>query len=73
MIEVMFTSNDGGGYAHKKQVKEGTTLAQFFRNEKPTADPSNFNIRVNRQEQPQNYRLRQGDRITATPKKVHGA
>lgn len=70
-MRVLFLSNDAGGFAEYFEVKPGTTVDQFLaaRN----YDPSNYNIRVNREEVAADHVLTEGARCSVTPLKIAGA
>ena len=71
-MKVMFTSNDGGGFADYVKVESGTTVKSFFAKH-CSGEPSSFLIRVNRQPVSGDHVLNQNDRITVTPTKIEGA
>ncbi len=73
MARILFINNDGGGYADHLDVKEGTTVADFFDKQLPDRAPGDYLIRVNRQPVARDYVLVDGDRITMTPTKIAGA
>ena len=72
-MQVMFINNSGGGYADYVEVREGTTISQFFDKQMPGQNPADILIRVNRQPTPKDYVLQNGDRVTMTPTKIDGA
>lgn len=72
-MQILWLNNDGGGFADYVQVAEGTTVEQFFHQQLPERSPQDYLIRVNRQPVPQDYVLREGDRVSMTPTKIQGA
>lgn len=72
-MEVLFICNDGGGFAAKTTVPEGTNVATFIAEKMPHAAPQDFLIRVNRAETTADQILKDGDRLSVTPVKIEGA
>jgi sulfur carrier protein ThiS len=72
-MRVLYINNDGGGYADYVNVTEGTTVQQFFKDNMPGREASDYLIRVNRQPVPCDYVLQENDRVTITPTKIEGA
>lgn len=72
-MRILFINNDGGGFADYVQVLSTRTVAQFFEDRLPHAEPADYLIRVNRQPVPSDYVLQEGDRISITPTKIEGA
>lgn len=73
MPKIFLINNEGSGFANTVEVDEGITAAQLFTEKLPDRDPSDFLIRVNREQVEINYVLREGDRVTMTPTKIEGA
>ena len=71
-MKILFSSNDGRGYADYLQVEAGTTVKAFF-TAHCSGEASSFLIRVNRQPVASDYVLEENDRITITPTKIEGA
>lgn len=70
---LMYINNDGGGFADRIEVAEGTTVASLFAEKLPGRKAGDFLIRVNRQPAAADQVLRPGDRVTMTPTKIEGA
>ena len=69
---VSVVNNDGAGFADDVRVVPGTTVEQLVKT-LVTADPSKYNIHVNRDVVASGYVMRNGDRLVITPKKIAGA
>ena len=72
-IKVLLVDNDGSGFASHVEVDEGLTVSQFVSQRRPEEDPSNFLVRVNREEVSGDYTLRASDKLTLTPRNIEGA
>ncbi len=72
-MKILFINNDLGGFADYLDIAENTTVEQFFHKQLPGRQPEDYLIRVNRQPVARDYRLQEGDRVTATPTKIEGA
>ena len=72
-MQILFISNNGGGFANYVDVDDNTTVGQFFSNKMPNDVSSDFLIRINRLPVPNDYVLQPGDRLTITPVKIEGA
>jgi hypothetical protein len=72
-MEILFINNDGGGFADKIEVPQGTTVEQLFAERMPYGKSSNYLIRVNRQPASSDQVLQPGDRVSITPTKIEGA
>lgn len=72
-MQVLLISNDGGGYADQVEIAEGTTVAKLFAKRMPGREAADFLLRVNRLPCTADQVLREGDRVTISPTKVHGA
>ena len=72
-MRLLYINNDGSGFADYVTAPEGTTVEQFFDDQMPGQEPSDFLIRVNRQPVARDYILQEGDRVTVTPTKIEGA
>jgi hypothetical protein len=71
---VLFINNNGGGFADKVWVEEGTTLAQFLARQMRGDSLSNYLIRHNNDKVVAGDQLlRDGDKVSATPVKIEGA
>ena len=71
-MEVLFVNNEGGGFADRVRVEEGTTVVQFF-NKHVGGNADDYQIRVNRDAAEKYQVLEANDRVTVTPKKIDGA
>lgn len=72
-MNVLFLNNDGEGFAKQIDIDGDTRLDKFLDQNIEDFDPSNFVIRVNRQPAVSDYILQDGDRISASPRKIEGA
>jgi hypothetical protein len=72
-MEILFINNDGGGFADKIEVPQGTTVERLFAERMPYGKSSNYLIRVNRQPASSDQVLQPGDRVSITPTKIEGA
>ena len=72
-MKILWINNDGGGFADYVNVKDGTTVEEFFKQKLPEREACDYLIRVNRQPVPRNCKLKEGDRVTMTPTKIEGA
>ena len=72
-MQVMFINNDGGGFADMIAVNEGATISDLFTQRMPHCMPEDYLIRINRQPATSEQRLQEGDRVSITPTKIHGA
>ena len=72
-MKIMFINNEGSGFADYIDVTEGKTVAQLFVEQMIGHKPENFMIRVNRQVATRDQVLVEGDRVSITPVKIHGA
>lgn len=72
-MKILLINNDGGGFADRLEVSEGTTVLELFRKQIKHRGPEDYLIRVNRQPAAEDEVLRDGDRISITPVKIEGA
>jgi hypothetical protein len=73
-MKILYINNDGGGFADHVEVREGTTVEQFFRESARTdSRPQDYLIRVNRLPVSAGQVLQEGDRVSFTPTKIEGA
>lgn len=72
-MKIMYINNDGAGFADHLEVVEGMSVATLFAERMPYAKPRDYLIRVNRQEATADQVLKEGDRVSLTPKKIEGA
>ena len=72
-MKVLLINNDGGGFADRVDVPEGTTVIDLFRKTVKHRGPEDYLIRVNRQPAARDESLREGDRVSITPLKIEGA
>ncbi len=72
-MQIMYINNSGGGFANYTNIEEGTTIENLFKQKMPNAEASDYLIRVNRQPVPNDYVLKENDRVTVTPTKIEGA
>ena len=72
-MRILYINNTGSGYADHINVAENTTIDQFFTIKMSGEQAEDYLIRVNRNPVPREYVLRDGDRVTITPRKIEGA
>ena len=72
-MKVMFINNSGGGFADHIDVEAGTTVTQLFAQRLSGAKAEDYLIRVNRLPASADQILQEGDRVSMTPSKIHGA
>ena len=72
-MKVLVINNDGGGFADYIEVPHGTSVRELFERQSGSSKPDNYLIRVNRQHAPSEQVLCEGDRVSITPTKIHGA
>ena len=72
-MKILFINNDGGGFADHVDVREGTSVEEFFTERLSDSQPENYLIRVNRQPSSRDQVLLEGDRVSITPLKMEGA
>lgn len=72
-MQILFINNDGGGFADRIDIAEGTTVAQLFAERLPYGQPPDYLIRVNRQPTTADMVLQPNDRVSITPTKIEGA
>ena len=72
-MKIMYINNTGGGFADYMNIEEDTSIAKLFKQKMPHEEAANYLIRVNRQPVPQDYILKENDRVTITPTKIDGA
>lgn len=74
VTNIFFVNNEGGGFADRIDVQDGTTIGELCAARVGVSvDRNRFNIRVNRDVVPADYVLQSGDRVTITPNKIEGA
>ena len=72
-MNILFINNHGGGFADFVDVSEGTSIQEFFAKRMSGESVPDYLIRVNRQPVECGYVLQEGDRVSITPTKIHGA
>lgn len=72
-MSIFFINNHGGGFAAPLEVPVGTTAASLFAQRMPGCKADDYMIRVNRLPVADEHALQDGDRVSITPVKVHGA
>ena len=72
-MRVLFINNSGGGFADHIEVDDGSTVSQLFGQRLPGASAEDYLIRVNRLPVSGEQLLQDGDRVSMTPTKIHGA
>src|SRR5690348_1243169 len=48
LMKILYINNLGSGFAAHTEVSQGTTVARFFADQLPDADPADYLIRVDR-------------------------
>ena len=72
-MTLFFINNDGGGFADRIDVPEGSTVSSLFADKMPGRKAVDFLIRVNRQPAVADQLLKPDDRVSITPTKIEGA
>ena len=72
-MTLFFINNDGGGFADRIEVADGTTVSSLFAEKMPGRKAQDFLIRVNRQPAVADQLLNPDDRVSITPTKIEGA
>jgi sulfur carrier protein ThiS len=73
-MQITFINNTGSGFADTVEVEDHMTVEALFKEKMDESDkPEDFLIRVNREHVPKDYVLHEGDRVSITPIKIHGA
>ena len=72
-MQIFFINNDGGGFADHIYIREGLTISSLFEERMKGTVAEDYLIRVNRQPAPASQVLQEGDRVSVTPTKIHGA
>ena len=72
-MTLFFINNDGGGFADRIEVTDGTTVSSLFAEKMPGRKAQDFLIRVNRQPAVADQLLNPDDRVSITPTKIEGA
>lgn len=73
MAKILYINNDGSGFADYVEIREGTTVQQFFAERVPHGKPQDYLIRVNRQPAAADQVLQENDRVSLTATKIEGA
>ncbi len=72
-MKILFINNSGGGFADYIEVETGTTVQKLFAQRLLNARAEDYLIRVNRLPVSADQVLQDGDRVSMTPTKIHGA
>lgn len=72
-MSIFFINNHGGGFAAPLDTAAGTTAGDLFQQQMPGCKADDFLIRVNRLPVAGEHILQDGDRVSITPLKIHGA
>ena len=72
-MQVLLINNDGGGFADRIEISEGTTVLDLFRKHIKHRGPEDYLIRVDRQPVARDHVLVEGNRVSITPTKIAGA
>jgi hypothetical protein len=72
-MQILLINNDGGGFADRIEVAEGTSVSALVAEKIPGRKPNDFLIRVNRLPVTTDQILQPGDRMSITPTKIEGA
>ena len=73
MIRVLLSNPDGGGFARYRDVELETNLGDFVREQTSGGGRARLKIRVNRQDEPDDYVLQDDDRVSLSYTKQEGA
>ncbi len=72
-MRILYINQDGSSYGGYESVRDGTTVAQFVSDKNGGRTSDNFLVNVNAQIVAPDQVLREGDRLSVTPKKIAGA
>lgn len=72
-MNILFINNDGGGFADRVDVPDGTSVTALFADRLPGRRAEDYLIRINRLPAAADQALHPGDRVSFTPTKVQGA
>lgn len=72
-MKLLYLNNDGGGFADEIEVPDGMSAEALFEKLMPEKRREDYLIRVNHEQVPAKFQLSDGDRLTITPTKIHGA
>jgi len=72
-MKILLVTNDGPGFADYKEVRDGISVSELFRQEMGDRNPEDFLVRVNREQVSADHELEEGDRVTITPTNIEGA
>lgn len=72
-MRILLINNHGAGWADFIDVQEGTTVAQLFAKQMPSAEAEDYLIRVNRLPVARDQVLQLNDRVSITATKIEGA
>lgn len=73
MANVLFLNNEGEGFAKRIEIEPGMPLNAFLNEYIEDFEADNYVIRVNREPAEENQPLADGDRVSASPRKIEGA
>ncbi len=76
-MRILYINNTGGGFARHEEVRDGTTVGQFFAQQFPGAQALDYKIRVRNPRHDggvvAEHVLLDGDQVSIIPRKVAGA
>ena len=72
-MKILLVNNEGAGFADYKEIGDGLSVSQLFRQEMGDRNPEDFMVRVNREQVSSDCMLNEGDRVTITPTNIEGA
>jgi len=72
IVNIHVVNNDSGGFAERKEFRQGTTPEQLFRAVCPNGASNDYVIRVNRSRAERDYVLQENDRVSITSAELKG-
>jgi hypothetical protein len=72
-MKILLVNNEGAGFADYKEISDGLSVSDLFRQEMGDRSPDDFMVRVNREQVSGDRMLVEGDRVTITPTNIEGA
>jgi len=71
-MQINLVENIGQGHQGPLNIRDGLTIAAFFKDRCGEQNPKSYSIRVNGARADSSYVLQQGDQVTTSPIKVEG-
>ena len=71
-MRINLIENIGAGHNGTLEVRDGLTIADFFKSRCGEQNPASFSIRVNNERARSDYTLQVNDSVTLSPIKLEG-